>query len=41
MALDLGNDGDQDIFCVLGGAFEGDVFGDALFLNPYGNEKSW
>ncbi|MCR9290504.1 MAG: CRTAC1 family protein [Bacteroidetes bacterium] len=38
---DLDNDGDEDIFCVLGGAFEGDVFGDALFLNPMGSEKSW
>lgn len=38
---DLDNDGDQDIFCVLGGAFDGDAFGDALFLNPFGNEKNW
>lgn len=38
---DFDNDGDQDIFCVLGGAFEGDVFEDAFFLNPFGNEKSW
>ncbi len=38
---DLDNDGDQDVFCVLGGAYEGDVYGDALFLNPYGNQKNW
>ena len=38
---DMDNDGDQDIFCVLGGAFDGDVFGDALFLNPIGNQKNW
>ncbi len=38
---DFDNDGDQDIFHVLGGAFEGDVFGDALFENPIGNQKSW
>lgn len=38
---DLDNDGDQDIFCVLGGAFDGDAFGDALFLNPFGNERNW
>ncbi|MDB4727975.1 CRTAC1 family protein [Saprospiraceae bacterium] len=38
---DFDNDGDEDIFCVLGGAYEGDVFGDALFLNPIGQEKSW
>ena len=38
---DFDNDGDQDIFHVLGGAYEGDVFGDALFENPIGNKKSW
>ena len=38
---DLDNDGDQDVFCVLGGAYEGDIYGDALFLNPYGNKKNW
>lgn len=31
---DLDNDGDQDIFAVMGGAFEGDVFDDVLFENP-------
>ncbi len=38
---DIDNDGDQDIFHVLGGAYEGDVFGDAFFENPIGNKKSW
>lgn len=38
---DFDNDGDQDIFCVLGGAFEGDVSGDAFFLNSFGNENNW
>ncbi|MEZ4960516.1 MAG: CRTAC1 family protein [Saprospiraceae bacterium] len=38
---DFDNDGDQDIFAVIGGAMEGDVFGDAFFLNPIGNRKSW
>ncbi len=38
---DFDNDGDQDIFTVIGGAFEGDVFGDAFFLNPIGDENSW
>jgi hypothetical protein len=38
---DVDNDGDQDIFCVLGGAYENDVFSDALFLNPYGNQLNW
>jgi len=38
---DIDNDGDQDIFCVLGGAYTGDVFGDALFLNPGENDNNW
>jgi hypothetical protein len=37
---DLDNDGDQDIYAVLGGAYEGDVFGNALFLNP-GHGRRW
>ena len=37
---DMDNDGDQDIFTVIGGAFQGDVYGDALFENP-GNDNSW
>lgn len=31
---DFDEDGDQDIFAQLGGAFPGDVFGNALFANP-------
>ena len=38
---DIDADGDQDIFCVLGGAFEGDVYQDALFLNPISNAHKW
>ncbi len=38
---DVDNDGDQDVFCVLGGAYENDIFSDALFLNPYGNQLNW
>jgi hypothetical protein len=38
---DFDNDGDQDIFAVMGGALEGDVYSDAFFLNPVGNLKSW
>jgi hypothetical protein len=35
---DLDNDGDQDIYAVMGGAYEGDVFQKALFENPgFGN----
>ena len=37
---DLDNDGDQDVFQQMGGAFQGDGFGDALYENPgFGN--SW
>lgn len=38
---DFDNDGDEDIFSVMGGAFEGDVFGNSLFLNPIGNNSAW
>jgi hypothetical protein len=31
---DLDRDGDQDIYAVMGGAYEGDFFQDALFENP-------
>lgn len=35
---DLDNDGDQDVYCVLGGAYAGDAFANALFVNPgFGN----
>ena len=35
---DLDNDGDQDVFEQMGGAYPGDVFGNALFENPgFGN----
>ncbi len=37
---DIDNDGDQDIFEVLGGAYEGDVFQSALFHNP-GHGNHW
>ncbi|MCB0642874.1 MAG: CRTAC1 family protein, partial [Phaeodactylibacter sp.] len=32
---DLDNDGDQDIYAVMGGAFEGDVAQNVLFENPH------
>jgi hypothetical protein len=38
---DIDNDGDEDIFTVMGGAYEGDVFANALFINTAGNEKPW
>ncbi len=37
---DLDNDGDQDVFIVLGGAYTGDRARSALFLNP-GNRNHW
>ena len=37
---DLDNDGDQDVFIVLGGAYPGDRARSALFLNP-GNQNHW
>ncbi|MDX1503866.1 MAG: FG-GAP-like repeat-containing protein, partial [Thermoanaerobaculia bacterium] len=37
---DLDNDGDQDVHVVLGGAFSGDVYQNALFLNP-GHGNRW
>jgi len=38
---DLDNDGDQDVHVVLGGAYEGDVFQNALFENPYQDDNNW
>jgi hypothetical protein len=37
---DLDHDGDQDIYAVMGGAFEGDVFHNVLFENP-GHGQNW
>jgi hypothetical protein len=37
---DIDGDGDLDIYCVLGGAFAGDVYRNALFINP-GNGNHW
>ncbi|MEM6699657.1 MAG: CRTAC1 family protein, partial [Bacteroidota bacterium] len=31
---DFDHDGDEDIYCVLGGVYEGDVFRNALYQNP-------
>lgn len=38
---DLDLDGDQDIYVVMGGAYEGDIFQNVLFENPIGNENNW
>jgi len=37
---DIDNDGDQDIFANMGGAYTGDVYRKALFENP-GNSNRW
>jgi hypothetical protein len=37
---DLDNDGDQDVFEQMGGAYPGDAFGDALYENP-GFGRRW
>ena len=37
---DINNDGDQDIYAVMGGAYEGDFFRNTLFENP-GNQNDW
>jgi hypothetical protein len=37
---DLDNDGDQDIYAVIGGAYEGDAFQNVLFENP-GHGNRW
>ncbi len=37
---DIDGDGDQDVYAVFGGAYEGDAFQNALFENP-GHENHW
>ena len=37
---DIDHDGDQDVFMVLGGAFEGDLAQNVLLLNP-GRDHAW
>jgi tetratricopeptide (TPR) repeat protein len=38
---DLDMDGDQDIYTVMGGAYEGDNYTNILFENPIGNKNNW
>jgi len=38
---DMDKDGDQDIYVVMGGSFEGDVYQDIFFENPIGNKNNW
>jgi hypothetical protein len=38
---DLDNDGDEDIYIKMGGAYTGDAFENALYLNPGQNKNHW
>ncbi len=38
---DIDNDGDQDIFVETGGAFPGDAYYNALYVNPGQNDNAW
>ena len=38
---DLDGDGDQDIYAVMGGAYEGDVYANCLFENQYDGPHHW
>jgi hypothetical protein len=38
---DMDNDGDQDIYIDLGGAYEGDSFPSAFYVNPGQNKNNW
>ncbi|MEQ9440912.1 MAG: CRTAC1 family protein [Cyclobacteriaceae bacterium] len=38
---DWDNDGDQDVYAVMGGAYEGDNFQNALFNNPCDSTNHW
>lgn len=38
---DFNNNGHQDIYAVMGGAFQGDIFSNAFFLNPLSSTNSY
>jgi hypothetical protein len=38
---DLDNDGDEDIYIDMGGAFPGDVYQNSLFINPGQSKNNW
>jgi tetratricopeptide (TPR) repeat protein len=38
---DMDNDGDQDIFIEVGGAYVGDAYNNSLYLNPGQNDNRW
>ncbi len=38
---DIDNDGDQDLLMSMGGAYQGDIFQNAFFENPYQDDHQW
>jgi hypothetical protein len=38
---DWDHDGDEDIYCVIGGAYDGDKFFNCFFDNPNENKNNW
>lgn len=38
---DMDKDGDQDLYVVMGGSFEGDVYQNIFFENPLGQDNHW
>jgi hypothetical protein len=38
---DLDNDGDEDIYIEMGGAYKGDAYQNSLYLNPGQNKNNW
>ena len=38
---DFDMDGDQDIYTVMGGAYEGDIYSNLFYENPIGNKNNW
>ncbi|MDF2189115.1 CRTAC1 family protein [Paraflavitalea sp. CAU 1676] len=38
---DLDNDGDQDVYVEMGGAYTGDAYQNSLYLNPGQNNNQW
>lgn len=38
---DMDKDGDEDIYVVMGGSFEGDVYQNIFFENPIGQKNNW
>jgi hypothetical protein len=38
---DIDNDGDQDVYIEMGGAYPGDAYANSLFMNPGQNTNNW